>query len=47
MYGNCLSNNYPLSENARVYLETWPRMKDGIACELLDATAELEYLTIL
>ncbi len=38
---------YPLRENAPVYLETWPDMKGGVACELVHVTAELEYHTIL
>ena len=38
---------YPLKEDAPVYLETWPNMKNGVACELVQVTAELEYHTIL
>lgn len=31
---------YPLTENAPRFLEKWPKMKDGRACELLSASVE-------
>jgi hypothetical protein len=33
---------YPLYENSEVYLEQWPKMKDGAACELSSVSAEVE-----
>ncbi len=33
----------PLEENAPIFLEKWPEMKDGRACELKKVTAESEY----
>lgn len=31
---------YPLVENAPRFLEKWPEMKEGRACELLSVSAE-------
>lgn len=36
---------YPLAENQKVFLETWPSMEKGRACRLRDAAAEVEYCT--
>lgn len=33
----------PLEEGAPIFLEKWPEMKDGRACELVEVTAESEY----
>ncbi|BCN30566.1 beta-galactosidase [Anaeromicropila herbilytica] len=38
---------YPLYENAEVYLEKWPQMKDGKAMELFEANVEIEYKSII
>ncbi|MDF2944006.1 MAG: beta-galactosidase [Herbinix sp.] len=38
---------YPLKEDAKVYLEQWPIMKDGIACELSSVNAQIEYKEII
>ncbi|HCM13774.1 MAG TPA: beta-galactosidase [Lachnospiraceae bacterium] len=37
----------PLYENAEVFLEVWPAMKEGSACELTRAIVETEYKTLL
>lgn len=34
---------YPLKEDAEVYLEKWPDMEDGIACNLTEVLAVHEY----
>ncbi len=36
-----------LQENAAVFLETWPGMMDGRACELCEAVLQTEYQTII
>lgn len=33
----------PLEENAPIFLEKWPEMKDGRACNVMQVTAESEY----
>lgn len=38
---------YPLKEEAQIYLEQWPVMKNGVACELSDAAAQVEYKAII
>ncbi|MDF2588746.1 MAG: beta-galactosidase [Anaerocolumna sp.] len=38
---------YALHEKAEVFLEKWPTMKNGVACELTDVKAEIEYVTVL
>ncbi|MHB8130580.1 MAG: beta-galactosidase [Mobilitalea sp.] len=38
---------YPLVENAQVYLEEWPIMKAGVACELSNIEAEVEYKAMI
>ncbi|MDF2485828.1 MAG: beta-galactosidase [Herbinix sp.] len=38
---------YPLHEGAPIYLEEWPVMKEGVACELTKVAATLEYRTVL
>ena len=36
---------FPLKENAFVFLEQWPVMQQGVACELSKVDAEVEYVT--
>lgn len=38
---------YPLDNDARIFLETWPSMKDGRSCELLSIEAHVEYKSII
>jgi hypothetical protein len=38
---------YPLQENAKVYLEQWPMMKDGAACELSEVSVRLEFKAVI
>lgn len=38
---------YPLSDHAEVFLEQWPIMKDGVACELSMAKTYAEYRTVI
>jgi len=38
---------YPLQENAEMFLETWPDMKNGIACELNHVSAQAEYKALI
>lgn len=38
---------YPMKDNARIYLEQWPLMKNGIACELSNASAQAEYTAVI
>lgn len=38
---------FPLNEGAKVYLEQWPPMKNGTACELSRAEAYPEYRTAI
>lgn len=38
---------YPLKENAEVFLEQWPVMKNGVACELTGVQAEVEYESLV
>lgn len=38
---------YPLKEDAKIYLEQWPVMKDGTACELSRVEAYREYRTAI
>lgn len=38
---------YPLREDAKVFLEKWPVMKDAVACELSRIWAEPEYVEFI
>lgn len=38
---------YPLKEDAKVFLETWPNFKNGIACEINNVIARAEYHEII
>ncbi len=38
---------YPLYEKDEVFIEEWPDMNEGKACELLNVTVESEYIAIL
>lgn len=38
---------YPMKENAPIYLEQWPLMKNGIACELSNVTAQTEFKAVI
>lgn len=38
---------YPLREDAEIFLEKWPPMKDGIACELTEIITQVENREII
>lgn len=38
---------FPLKENAEVFLEDWPKMKDGVACRLNEVVAVEEYSALI
>ncbi|HEX3075307.1 MAG TPA: beta-galactosidase [Lachnospiraceae bacterium] len=38
---------FPLKENEAVFLESWPEMKDGIACELTNVAIDIEYHNVI
>ena len=38
---------YPLKEDAKVFLETWPTFKNGIACEINEVIGKIEYHAII
>ena len=38
---------YPLKEGDKVFLEEWPVMKDGVACEINNIIGRIEYHTII
>jgi len=38
---------YPLKEDAKVFLETWPSFKNGVACEINDVIGRVEYHAII
>ncbi|NLP34397.1 MAG: beta-galactosidase [Clostridiales bacterium] len=38
---------YPLYEDAKIFLEKWPVMTKGVACELTKVVTETEYKTII
>jgi hypothetical protein len=41
--GRLVLEVYPLQENAKIFLEEWPQMKNGVACELSSVAAQVEY----